>query len=223
MTLLDIINEIDVRTPNTFDLLQKVKWIDLAQKKLYKFIGKKQTHTLLTVDGQELYTLPDNIKVVNITELWIAYTTSSTSEYYEYEYSGERPVYGADSVYYRSDYDGYNQVGIYPVPTTDDLKIKIIYLTIPETLDGSNMLKVPDVNEEFHEMLIADVIMTITMSGDNPDTDLYNVHAQEYNSMNSDMLLSKFDDEPQYPRTKDVMKKGKYSKHGRRKTYFELS
>lgn len=218
MTLLDILNEIDVRMPNTFGIEQKIKWLDIAQTKLYKTIGKKHTYTFVTVANQELYTLPDNIAVENISELWIADSTSVTSNYNKYTYSAERYVFNTGNIYYRSDYDGLNQIGLYPSPTVATLKCKIIYRSIPEKIDGSNLLKIPDIEEDFHEMLINDVIMRITLSGDNPDSELYENYRLEYVSMNVDAQLAKYEKEPQYPRTRDVMKRNRTRTH---KQYIE--
>jgi hypothetical protein len=219
MTLLDILNEIDVRMSNTFEIAQKIRWLDLAQLKLYKQIGLKKTYTFLTVDDTALYTLPDNIKVENIIDLAVASTTDDDTNYTPYAYQADRPSYSKYSSYYRSDYDGLNQIGLYPVPTTTGLSVKLLYRTKPEKIDGSNLLKIPDIDEDYHEMLILDVIMQIVLSGDNPDIDLYNNYLLQYNAMNKDVKLGEYEKEPEYPRTRDVMIKR--SRYSRQKTYYE--
>ena len=228
MTVQEILNEIDTRYPNTISNAIKIGWMNLILKQIYKHIPSEHTYTFTTVANQALYTLPDYIKIENITNP-ILITTSDTiidtdTTFHKYYYAGVIDTIEGNFGnklsgyrFYSATYNGLNQIGIYPVPTETGLVGKFVYKKYPTTLSEENLSAEPDIQEEWQEILIYECIIKAALSGNNPDTDIANIYIPLRNAIMRDIIDVKYQKEPEYKSTRDVMKRGRFS------TYYKYS
>lgn len=96
------------------------------------------------------------------------------------------------------------RIGIYPTPRTNKEYITIYYKKKPQ-----EMLYMDDdlqVKDKFIPILKYAVCMKLAMSGSNPDIDMYNVFAQQYNNLLLEAKRDKDSDQPYYQHIKDNMR-----------------
>ena len=100
------------------------------------------------------------------------------------------------------------RIGIYPTPRTNHDFITIYYKKKPhEMLYMDDDLQVKD---KFIPILKYAVCMKLAMSGSNPDIDMYNVFAQQYNNLLLEARRDKDADQPYYQHVKDNMRPRDY-------------
>ena len=93
------------------------------------------------------------------------------------------------------------RIGIMPVPTTPFEVIKIYYKKKPKEIvymDDEIQIK-----EKFMPILKYRVCMELAASGSNPDVDMYNVFANQYNTLLLEAKRDKDSDQPYYQHIKD--------------------
>ena len=223
MTLQEILNEIDERYPNTISTATKIGWLNLTLKQVFKYAPKENTYTLLTVEDQALYDLPEYIKVERIKPPLLItiedYVLTSESRFRKHYYAGAMETLESEWAnrlngykYYSASYNNENKIGIYPVPEETGLIIKFMYDKYPVTLSADDLTASPDILEEHHELLVYECIIKCAMSGNNPDIDVANAFIPIRNSHLKDIMDEKYEYEPYYPVTKDAMKRGNLSR-----------
>jgi len=224
MTVQEILNEIDARYPNTISNAIKIGWMNTLLKQIYKHIPNEHTHTFTTVDGEALYTLPDYIKVENIVNpilLTVSDTIITTDTRFDkYSYAGLIDTIQGNfgnklsgKRYYSATFNGLNQIGIYPVPTETGLVCKFVYKRYPVDLSESNLSAEPDIKPEWQEILVYECIIKCALSGNNPDTDTANIYIPIRNALMRDITDVKYEYNPEYPSTRDVMKRGNFRRN----------
>ncbi len=224
MTLAEILAEIDLRYPNKIDDTVKIDWINMLLKQIYKHIPNELNETFTTVADQALYELADDIKVENIISPVLITVSDTTIDkdtiFHKYYYAGIIDTLEGDFgnrlsgyKYYDARYNNKNEIGIYPVPKTDNLICTFIYRKYPELLTADDLTVVPDIQEEWHEIFVYECIIKAALSGNNPDTNIANMYVSLRNAIMRDIIEIKYTREPEYRRTTDVMKRGKFSRY----------
>lgn len=100
------------------------------------------------------------------------------------------------------------RIGIFPTPRTNQDVITIYYKKKPkEVLYMDDEI---EVKEKFLNILKYALCMKLAMSGSNPDIDLYNVFAQQYNMLLIEATRDKDSDQPYYQHVKDNMRARDY-------------
>lgn len=100
------------------------------------------------------------------------------------------------------------RIGIFPVPRSNLETITIFYKKRPkEVLYMDDELEVKD---RFMDLLKYAVCMKLAMSGSDPDVNLYNVFAQQYNTILMEAKRDKDSDQPFYYHVKDNMRSNNY-------------
>lgn len=107
-------------------------------------------------------------------------------------------------------YNAWDQkrIGIYPTPRTNQDVITIYYKKKPQ-----EVLRVTDeleIKEKFLPILKYALCMKLAMSGSNPDIDMYNVFATQYNTLLLEAKRDKDSDQPYYQHVKDNMRPRDY-------------
>lgn len=102
----------------------------------------------------------------------------------------------------------FKRIGIHPVPRTNHEIITIYYKKKPQ--DVVYMDDEIQVKEKFMPILKYRVCMELAMSGSNPDIDMYNVFAQQYNNLLMEARRDKDADQPFYEHTKDNARPSNY-------------
>lgn len=105
------------------------------------------------------------------------------------------------------------RIGIHPTPRTNKDIITIYYKKKPkEVLYMDDRIAV---KEKFLPILKYALCMKLAMSGSKPDIDMYNVFAQQYNTLLMEAKRDKDSDQPYYQHVKDNMRPRDYFRRRR--------
>lgn len=184
------------------DIINDVQWEvfrDIQQEGIYEF---------LTVANQAKYVLASDMSLEFIKFVGICPDTTVTANSVFQEYTYARP--DEELLGYKY-WDGQSMIGIYPIPETSGYNIKIIYDKRPSLLSELVLTGVPDLNSDWHKILVYGAIIELAGAGTNPDIDVVNNYTIKYNQLYSQMTISKYDNEPKYPKIKDVTRKNRRS------------
>lgn len=132
---------------------------------------------------------------------------------------GRRLVWARDAEELTGDryYNAWDnkRIGIFPTPRTPHEIITIYYKKKPkEVLYMDDEIEVKD---KFMPLLKYAVCMKLAMSGSNPDIDMYNVFATQYNTLLMEAKRDKDSDQPYYQHVKDNDRPSAYYRRGPRR------
>lgn len=102
----------------------------------------------------------------------------------------------------------FKRIGIHPTPMNNFETITIYYKKKPKEI--IYMDDEVQVKEEFIPVLKYRILMELAKSGSNPDIDMYNVFATEYNNLLTQAINEKDSDQPFYKHVKDNMRPSTY-------------
>ena len=141
MNLTEILAEIDEKYPNALSNDSKVRKINNIQNKLFRTVVKRTITTGINlIKDLSIYSIdfsPTKIREVLVDGL-------------KYEYRQLESVAGS-RFYYILDGD----LGIYPTPTADlENGILIYHYQEPAQLSASDLIVIPDLDEDFHSLLV---------------------------------------------------------------------
>lgn len=180
-TVQEIISDIDIRIPNVFTINQKVDWLNEILLQLYKYMnaGNKEIYQFDSIKGQSIYSLPNDMtmdEIISVERSNDALPTSE-SQYTTYTYKGLNEELNGNNYF-----DALNGlIGVYPVPDATGYIFNIIYEKKPPLLSSSDLSAVPSISERYHNILKFYVCSVIAKSGNNPDVELANNYAREFN------------------------------------------
>lgn len=107
------------------------------------------------------------------------------------------------------------RIGISPTPRTNKEVITIYYKKKPrEVLYMDDEIQIKD---KFMPVLKYALCMKLAMSGSNPDIDMYNVFATQYNNLLMEAKRDKDSDQPYYQHVKDNDRPSAYYRRGPRR------
>ena len=109
------------------------------------------------------------------------------------------------------------RIGISPTPVNNFDVITIYYKKTPKTIvymDDEIQIK-----EEYMPILKYRVLMELAKSGSNPDIDLYNVFANDFNNLLMEAKREKDSDKPFYDHVKDNERPSTYYRRGPRRRW----
>lgn len=180
-----ILNDIRVRLPsstNTFTDGVVIGWMNTCQNEIWKYCASTDLYEFDTVASQSIYSYasdmkPDKIKSVMKSD---STTVDGTEGYVTLSRCGYNDELSGDMWY-----DAEGGIGIYPNPTSDDAgyNIKITYEPSPVQLSTDTLLTVPSISTDYHDILKWRVMRDIAGSGRNPDIELANNYAANYNAL----------------------------------------
>lgn len=213
-TIQQIINDVDNRFSNSATLSSKIEWANIVLKEIYPYVGKRKIAETLTVANQPFYKLYDStdpeFELIEYDQ--IESITVNGEEY--------RPLNINEKVYPNCFYRVDDTVfGINPVPIKNNLKIHIIYRKRPDELTDTNTSAVPEIDEDFYELLKYG-IMRITAEAEQ-DMISRNNYANTYNEILRDARFKKDNDFSAYYSPTDVMPKSGYRRNSRTRTVSE--
>ena len=177
-TIQNIMDYANRKYPNTETNANKVIDLNDIHTNLYVKIArlknKYEIYETQTIAGQLTYTFPENCSLDNIISVRVSRTTEITSatQWDNYEYAGlndDTTVgkwYGdaGNGVIALLDYDRRIQ--------NEGLSIRIFYYKRPNTLSSDDMIAVPELDEDYHDLLKFGLIQSIAAQGQNPDTEI---------------------------------------------------
>ncbi len=188
-TLQEILDKIDARLPNTFTDAQKVDFIEEKLRAIWPHIVFISEDTSLkTVIDQEEYDLPEGIRIEHIDSIYISQDTVVTADTIWDEYKYKRPNQEKSGKMFFNAYGG--KIGLYPIPDTKDLVIKIRAKLKPATLDPDDTdFEFDDVvDDEFQVIFVYDCLSIISESPPYEDAARARYFADKAESVMSDIL-----------------------------------
>jgi hypothetical protein len=207
MTLQQILTKISLYYPHSYTNSEVVSILNDALSEIYKDASIKKEYAFKTVADQKLYTMPSNMEIGNIKYFGKTNDAVVTNNSYFQPYSYETDPYNNLNGGFKF-YDGLDgNIGIYPIPTITDQNVKIMYDKKPATLSESTLSAVPDIITDAHLLLVYKAVMELAGAGHNPDTEIVNIYTIKYNDLYKQIKVLKYNSEPNYTVTKDVMNK----------------
>lgn len=179
-TLTEILADIDLRYPNTLTDTQKVYFINRILPKYYKYAPLEVATeiTLSTGVGSYLSSADSGFRFENLIRLEMYDTTatiasSDREEYTLYPKQGTNEARAIEHVY-----DSSGALGIFPTPSTSNSlpgKHAIVYFyKFPAVASTTASSAIPDMDENYQEIIVHAAISMIAKSGINPDIDIAN-------------------------------------------------
>ena len=211
-TALQLINKVKKRysVPSNWSDSDIIEIFNDTINTIYRSLQIKSTYDFLTVEDTASYDMPDDMSVEFIKFLGISpdETIDDDSRFQEYKYISEIATKHVGGYVYGVD-DG--QLRIYPTPKHSDHTVRVLYYSKPQPMVTTS--DSPGIQSDWEIALVYAAIIEIASSGDNPDIDTANNITTKYNFLMRDILQTKHERDQSYKRTKDVMKRGNYSRY----------
>jgi hypothetical protein len=185
-TVQEICDYADRKYPNSETAANKVSDLnDIHSEVFVKIARLKNEYEIYetsTVADQLTYSLPSNCTIDNIIAVKVSKTTtiSSSTEWNDYEYAGLNLETTIGRYY---GYSPDQKIALLnddlPISTTG-LSIRIFYYKKPSALSSSNMSAVPELHEDYHNLLKYGLIQALASQGHNPDTEIADYWQKKY-------------------------------------------
>lgn len=208
-TVQQLIDKVDKRysIPPDWDNDDIIDVFNDEMRHIFRELQLKNTYEFTTIAEQPMYSMPADMSIEFIEYLGVTkddpVTEKSYFQRYEYEPDMNRPLSG----YKYSTTPGGENLILYPIPDTTGQTVRVIYSKRPKLLSSSDLNATPEIQEDWQIILVYAAIIEIAGSGDNPDIAIVNNYTRKYNSIMEEILQDKHERSPNYPRTKDVMRK----------------
>lgn len=178
-TVQQLLDEIDIRLPNTFTATQKITFMNTFQNEIWRYMASTDLFEFDTIAGQGIYSLASDMHIDMVKSVLISNSTviDGKEGYNTYKFAGLD-----DDLNSNSFYDALGSLGIYPVPSSDNgggFNVKVSYEPSPTQLSTNTLTTVPSINVEYQDILKYRTMKVIAQSGNNPDVELANNYQQE--------------------------------------------
>lgn len=190
-TVQALIVAIDSIYPNAESDTSKVSYMNMAQNDLSNYFGTVvEDSTLTTIVDDDSYAFPSGLADISeIITLDIGQVATPTTRHnYTRYYQGNRdeiPI-GSRCYFQIVSSTGVKSLGIYPIPNTVSLPIRIRYNKKLTDLSATTLTQVPDFDSRYHDLLVWFAIHMICASGTSPDSLQSDFYMQKYeNGVNS--------------------------------------
>jgi len=177
-----------------------VAHFNLAQDELSPYFGTiVESETLTTTAGEDSYAFPTGLEDVSqIISLDIGFeATPATRHSYKKYYQGNRDELNVGCpVYFQLiSSTGAKSLGLYPIPSTTGLPIRIRFRKKLTDLLITNQSASPDFDSRFHDLLVWFACHMLAASGSSPDTIQADMFMQKYTSTLEDLWRLKMTEE----------------------------
>ncbi len=189
-TVQEIIDDIDVRTPNGFTHAEKVNWINDVIKKVYRHAGIKGIYDFTLETTTVLNSVSTNIKMQKIERVLVSDSTAiadidADTVWQTYKFSApENELTGYK--YYKPNREecpstDLDKIGFYPA-STEGYVARIYYDKVPDKIgtDTTDSTTIPELKEDYHDIIKYGTMEIIATAGINPDVSLRNNYHMEY-------------------------------------------
>lgn len=213
MTVQQILDMIEMYFPSHgFTNTQVLNVINEIQRQIFRELQIEVRYEFKTIADQERYALPSNTSIEFITYLGITSATSITSTTYFQEYTYCSPNDELSGYKYYDAFDGL--IGIYPTPSETSAidNVRLYYYKRPTLLSSSDLTATPDLNADWHLILVYDALIELFGAGHVPDIAQVNNYTIKSNSLKKEIEQSRYERLPNYPSCKDVMKRRRTGK-----------
>lgn len=181
-TIQQVLNDINLRLPNTIPTTDKINWINDCVREIWRFMASTKLHTTTLTADQAIYAMSTDMAFDKIKSVLVGDSTVQTSTV---NYTPYKLVGSDDELIGNNYFDALGGIGVYPVPTTDDAgkPIKIIYEAIAPIATTTNLSSVLQINPEYQGVVKSNLWKNIARTGNNPDIELgndYEADEKEY-------------------------------------------
>lgn len=175
MTLEEILEEVDLRIPNSIPEEMKIRWINAVIKQHYKdFPLPIKEYRVSAVPGESLYDLPVDCPEDRIEKVYV--------DEFEYTYD----PYNVEAVYNKWKFED-KKVRISPTPSNTD-EIVLLYKPRPAELTIADMQNSPALSEDYHELLVVGCAVRVAKTSN--QYDLAQLLQAEFNTLLYGAVLS---------------------------------
>lgn len=173
-TVKQVLDDIQIRLPHTYEQDSLFLWINETMKKIYKDLAIQEQYSFITSPDKELYVLPEDCSIDMIDSVTISNKDKTNFE----ELKSYLPN---DKMNEPGYYDGREgAIGIYPIPK-DTRKIDIYYKKKPQMV--TSLDDYIQIDDNYVDLVKFNVMSIIAMSGHNPDVELANEYILLYNNL----------------------------------------
>lgn len=174
MTFQQIVNRIAELYPHGETVSTVINHINSAQDELSAYFGKTiMDSSVVTVTDQETYSFPSGLtdcSEIKLLEIGTSDTPADSFDYVQYRFHEIEKGRPYGNVFYQLySSSGVKTFGIYPIPTEDDLPIRITYLKPLTEATISTLTSSPDFDSRYHDLLVYYSCYMICSSGASPD------------------------------------------------------
>ncbi|MCL6479073.1 MAG: hypothetical protein K6T65_11775 [Peptococcaceae bacterium] len=202
-TIQQLLDDIDLRYPNSLTIAQKLYWMNRIQKEIFQEAKHEAPpYYFTTVSGQSFYPLPSDCDPDDIIKFTIE-TKSGSNDYNPLtfrEFDSDEYVASTDE--FCTVFNGNIYLNPQPTVSTAGRKVYVYYNKHPAELSESNLSASPDLQEAYRDLLVFGVVRNIAQAMKN--VEIANNYASEYNVLMRKLLVEKYNKMPKYPATKDV-------------------
>lgn len=203
-TIKQLLDTIDATYRNSYSPAQKVAWMDTAQRQIYQKVPKESVpYEFSTVADFSFYAIPEDCDRSGIKQVTIE-RMAGRGHYITLPYVSVESTQqvSATAQFYSVLQDNFF---INPMPTEQSAgrKVIVIYNSRPATLSALNLGAIPELEEDFQELLVLGVLERIARA--RGEIDDKNNFAADYN-----MLLRDYENQyklrqPEYYSVADKM------------------
>lgn len=200
----ELLNTIDATYRNTFSVKQKVEWMDVVQRQIYQVVPKEAPPwSFSTLSNQPFYPLPSDCDRFGIKNVSIE-SAAGSDKFATLPYMS---VESNQQISPQARFYSVLQDNLFLNPSpnveTEGRTVYVIYNHRPAALSSDDLGAIPELEEDFQELLILGVLERIARArGEVEDK---NNFAVDYN-----LLFSQYKDiykltQPEYYRMNDVL------------------
>lgn len=198
-----LLNDINLRYRNTFQVAQILVWFNEEQRELFDILEiDSPPYTFQTVEDEHFYPFPDQFDITKIKTVTYQDNTTAQPNYVELDFL-------------RNDDDQYSFYGPWytivsnafylfvPDKVPGDRNIYIYCDLEPTEVTTANLSSEPSLPTKYQELLKLGVLKRIAMA--RKDVQMYNNYTGDYEQKIADVLLQKKLSEPNFISVTDEM------------------
>ena len=204
-TVRQVLDDIQIRLPHTYNESSLFLWINETMKKIYKDLAIQNKYSFTTRAGQKQYVLPQDCGIDMIDSVTISEKARDQNNPYDWGNFNELISYlpnneMTDAGYY----DGREgTIGIYPEPK-DVRKVDIYYRKKPQMV--TSLDDYIELDDNYVDLVKYNLMNIIALSGHNPDIELANEYILLYNNLVQKANENKNEQQQRCPVIRNVVK-----------------
>lgn len=185
-TIQKLLDDIDLRYRNTFQVSQKLVWMNEEQRELFEILELDSVpFSFSTVSGQYLYPIPNGVEIDRIKVMTIQVNDKTSPDFEEIPFMrNDNNQYADESDYWYSKLEGNFYINV-PNAPVNNRKVYIYLDQQPEDITSINLSSEPSVPVRYQELLKIGVLIRIASA--RKDTLMRNNYDAEYQEKISDM------------------------------------
>lgn len=197
-TVRQILDDVKIRLPHSYDEPSLFLWINETMKQIYKDLAIQSQYSFTTRNGQEQYVLPEDCSIDMINSVTISEKARDQNNPYDWGNFKEIISYlPNDKMNGPGYYDGREgTIGIFPTPT-DTRKVDIYYMKKPQMITSED--DYIELDDNYIDLVKYNLMTIIALSGHNPDIELANEYILLYNNLVQKANENKNEQQQRYP------------------------